>query len=549
MGQGSVLRTYYMNRNRLLFIRRNSPGLARGWSGCLFFLLVAVPKNSLRHALQGEWDHLWALWRGLGWHLQGHDVHQNEFLPLLRPHRPPAPLRPLTLTQPGLSLSHYVFHWRTCFFPCLAAFCCSTCCTCWFLRGGAPAARPGRCRPMRAALRRMCVLMPAYRADAVIRETAPGRRGPPVRRAGRRVRGGRWPAPATVQALRQGGAGVIEVGFAKSTKGKALLAALSELPRGAYDVAVVLDVDNVMAPGFLAQRQRRLSPRATAWCRATAPPKTWTRPLPCSMPATRKSTTTFTGWGRPAGHVVGPHRLGHGFRIRLPAPSCWPDIGETVGEDKELDFRIARDRVKIAYLRRSLRVRRENRQRQVFDQQRTRWLATQLGVSEAVCGEGLRQLRRGNWAFSIKCCRRCCCPGCCCWGCWARCWCCRCCGRWGPGRVLAGAAAGHGRGAAAGAARAPLHPAGGPGRIAPAAGAGRHGAGPAAAKESQKLVYAHSARPDGAGFRSPVHPSPPPRPYLLYALGNHLFTRPYQPGYRGAPGPAGVGPEVATYPL
>ncbi|GAA4346081.1 glycosyltransferase family 2 protein [Hymenobacter saemangeumensis] len=80
VGQGSVLRTYYMNRNRLLFIRRNSRGW-RLWSGCLFFLLVAVPKNSLLFALRRQWDHLKALWRGLGWHLQGHNVHQNHYLP------------------------------------------------------------------------------------------------------------------------------------------------------------------------------------------------------------------------------------------------------------------------------------------------------------------------------------------------------------------------------------------------------------------------------------------------------------------------------------
>lgn len=80
VGQGSVLRTYYLNRNRLLFIRRNSRGW-RFWSGCLFFLSVALPKNSLRFALRREWPHLRALWRGLRWHLEGHDVHQNQFLP------------------------------------------------------------------------------------------------------------------------------------------------------------------------------------------------------------------------------------------------------------------------------------------------------------------------------------------------------------------------------------------------------------------------------------------------------------------------------------
>ncbi|MEJ7660027.1 MAG: hypothetical protein WKG07_10615 [Hymenobacter sp.] len=56
--------------------------------------------------------------------------------------------------------------------------------------------------------------------------------------------------PKTVQALRQQGVGVVEVSFVKSTKGKALLAAFDSLPSQAYDVAVILDVDNVMGIGF-----------------------------------------------------------------------------------------------------------------------------------------------------------------------------------------------------------------------------------------------------------------------------------------------------------
>lgn len=80
VGQGSVMRTYYLNRNRLLYIRRNSRGW-RYWSGTSFFLLVAVPVHSVRYALRRQWPHLRALWRGLGWHLQGHNVHENQFLP------------------------------------------------------------------------------------------------------------------------------------------------------------------------------------------------------------------------------------------------------------------------------------------------------------------------------------------------------------------------------------------------------------------------------------------------------------------------------------
>ena len=79
VGQGSVLRTYYLNRNRLLYIRRNLRGWQR-WSGALFFLSVAVPKNSAVLALRRDWGHLRALWQGLGWHLRSHNVHANDFL-------------------------------------------------------------------------------------------------------------------------------------------------------------------------------------------------------------------------------------------------------------------------------------------------------------------------------------------------------------------------------------------------------------------------------------------------------------------------------------
>ncbi len=80
VGKNSVLKTYYMNRNRLLFIRRNMRGLPF-WTSLLVFLLLAVPKNSLKFCLQRQWRHLSALWRGLYWQLKAAGVHQNIYLP------------------------------------------------------------------------------------------------------------------------------------------------------------------------------------------------------------------------------------------------------------------------------------------------------------------------------------------------------------------------------------------------------------------------------------------------------------------------------------
>ena len=69
VGKASVLKTYYMNRNRLLFIRRNYRGWAR-LSSTLVFVGAALPKQALRYLSRREWRHLHALGRGLRWHWQ-----------------------------------------------------------------------------------------------------------------------------------------------------------------------------------------------------------------------------------------------------------------------------------------------------------------------------------------------------------------------------------------------------------------------------------------------------------------------------------------------
>jgi GT2 family glycosyltransferase len=69
VGKASVLKTYYMNRNRLLFIRRNFRGWSR-WTSTLIFLAAALPKKAVQFSVHREWSHLRALGRGLRWHWQ-----------------------------------------------------------------------------------------------------------------------------------------------------------------------------------------------------------------------------------------------------------------------------------------------------------------------------------------------------------------------------------------------------------------------------------------------------------------------------------------------
>jgi cellulose synthase/poly-beta-1,6-N-acetylglucosamine synthase-like glycosyltransferase len=249
--------------------------------------------------------------------------------------------------------------------------------------------------------RRMCVLMPSYRADAVILETGPAAAqhsyaGPAdVQVIADKLQ------PATVQALREQGVGVVEVNFVKSTKGQALLTALNELPAQTYDVAVILDVDNVMAPGFLAQVDAAFE----AGYRVVQGHRTAKR-LDSPFAVLDACNEEINNHIFRQGHVnlgMSSALIGSGMAFDYNyLHQLLQDVGETPGEDKELDFRALRDGHKIAYLPDALVYDEKIPNSQVFATQRTRWLATQQEFLVKYFGEGVRQLGKGNFDFVDK---------------------------------------------------------------------------------------------------------------------------------------------------
>lgn len=69
VGKDSTLKTYYLTRNRILFMRRNIHGFGKHlWP--VFFILFSVPQNTLIFIFQGKLDHLKAFWSGLLWNFK-----------------------------------------------------------------------------------------------------------------------------------------------------------------------------------------------------------------------------------------------------------------------------------------------------------------------------------------------------------------------------------------------------------------------------------------------------------------------------------------------
>jgi GT2 family glycosyltransferase len=68
-GKHSPLKTYYLTRNRILFMRRNV-ALPNRIIFLLYLVLFTIPKNTLQFILKRETEHLKAFWKGILWNVK-----------------------------------------------------------------------------------------------------------------------------------------------------------------------------------------------------------------------------------------------------------------------------------------------------------------------------------------------------------------------------------------------------------------------------------------------------------------------------------------------
>jgi hypothetical protein len=70
-GKNSAFKTFYLFRNRLLYIRRNYQGW-RWLVAASFFVLISSPVHFLKHAVKSEWGHSKSIIKALRWNMK-HD--------------------------------------------------------------------------------------------------------------------------------------------------------------------------------------------------------------------------------------------------------------------------------------------------------------------------------------------------------------------------------------------------------------------------------------------------------------------------------------------
>ena len=194
---------------------------------------------------------------------------------------------------------------------------------------------------------------------------------------------------------------VVEVSFEKSTKGKALQKAIEATIQKPVDILLILDADNHIANGFLhavnsafEQGYEVIQGHRTA--------KNMQTPFALLDACTEEINNHIFRRGHVAvglpSALIGSG-MAFGWQLFI---SILKDIGETSGEDKELEFRIARLRKRVAFLDGEYVYDEKVAKTDIFSQQRSRWLATQVEFFEKYFMEGWVQLFKGNIAFFNK---------------------------------------------------------------------------------------------------------------------------------------------------
>jgi cellulose synthase/poly-beta-1,6-N-acetylglucosamine synthase-like glycosyltransferase len=206
---------------------------------------------------------------------------------------------------------------------------------------------------------------------------------------------------ATLQTLRTLPIKIVEVQFEKSTKGKALQKAIAATADTPADIVLVLDADNHMAPGFLHAINNAFE-NGYAVIQGHRTAKNTQNAFALLDACTEEINNHIFRRGHVAAGLPSA-LIGSGMAFSWPLfTSLLQNIGDTSGEDKELEFRIVRQQLKVAFLDGCYVYDEKVSGNEVFSKQRSRWLATQVEFFQKYFIEGWVQLAKGNIAFFNK---------------------------------------------------------------------------------------------------------------------------------------------------
>ncbi|QJW89944.1 glycosyltransferase [Spirosoma taeanense] len=245
-------------------------------------------------------------------------------------------------------------------------------------------------------LRRIAVLIPAYKEDAVIVDSVKAnlKQNYPADLYDLIVIADSFRAE-TLETLSHYPVNILRVEFEQSTVQKSISYALQTLPENVYDIVVISDADNHMAPDFLTRINKAFS---EGWRAVQGHRK---------AKNTNRSVAVFDAMNEEVNNNIfraGQRALGLSAMCTGSGMAFEPallkqamnEIKTVGGYDKELEMLLTIDHIRVGYLQDAVIYDEKVQNVDVFKSQRTRWIAAQLYFVKAYFKIGVQQLLNGN---------------------------------------------------------------------------------------------------------------------------------------------------------
>ncbi|MEA3503947.1 MAG: glycosyltransferase [Bacteroidota bacterium] len=181
----------------------------------------------------------------------------------------------------------------------------------------------------------------------------------------------------TLAELNKLNVNIIEVSFERSTKSKSLNQALNLLPENVYDVAIVLDADNIMEKDFIKKINALFIPEIRVIQGHRIAKNTNTSFAILDAISEEMNNNIFRKGHRNLGFSSALIGSAMAFRYSY-FKTMMEDINAVGGFDKQLELKIIKNRDKIEYHMEAFVLDEKIQNSQAFSNQRKRWISAQL---------------------------------------------------------------------------------------------------------------------------------------------------------------------------
>lgn len=228
--------------------------------------------------------------------------------------------------------------------------------------------------------KKIAILIPAYKEDDVIVDTA------------RKARGHDYPSAffdifiaadqlksSTLDLLREIPVNIVEVQFETGSKARSLNSLLNHIPENIYDIAIILDADNIMVPGCLEMINDAFHKgfRGVQVHRTAKNHNSGIAVLDAI--SEEVNNHLFRKSQRALGFSSNTIGSGMAFEFsKLKDIYNKPGILGNPACDREVDYEIMKSNITIEYIDTAYVLDEKVGMLKVFERQRTRWLESQL---------------------------------------------------------------------------------------------------------------------------------------------------------------------------